>query len=153
MEGSMSDFLASVYPWTKAFHIVSVISWMAALFYLPRLLVHHTERVGLEGETHALFTMMEGKLARVIMEPAMAATWFFGLLLVVTPGIVDWSFVWPWTKLAGVLAMSVFHVWLKRRVRDFEGGQNGFTGRQYRLMNEVPTVLMIVIVFSVVVKF
>lgn len=149
----MLDILASVYPWVKAFHIISVISWMAALFYLPRLLVHHTEQVGLEGKTHDLFTMMEGKLAKVIMEPAMGATWLFGLLLVATPGIVDWSMVWPWTKLAGVLGMSAFHIWLKKRTKDFAGGLNTLTGKQYRLMNEVPTVLMIVIVFSVVVKF
>lgn len=149
----MSDILASVYLWVKAFHIISVISWMAALFYLPRLMVHHTERVGLEGETHELFTMMEGKLAKVIMSPAMMSTWAFGILLVATPGIVDWSSVWPWTKLAGVLGMTVFHVWLMRRVKGFEAGQNALTGKQYRMMNEVPTVLMIVIVFSVVLKF
>lgn len=149
----MSDILASAYLWVKAFHIISVISWMAALFYLPRLMVHHTEQVGLSGETHALFTMMEGKLAKVIMSPAMMATWGFGVLLVVTPGIVDWSFVWPWTKLAGVLGMTAFHVWLMKRVRAFEAGENTLTGKQYRMMNEVPTVLMIVIVFSVVLKF
>jgi len=149
----MTDILASAYPWIKALHIVSVISWMAALFYLPRLLVHHTERVGLSGETHDLFAMMEGKLAHVIMGPAMLATWVFGLCLVFTPGIVDWSFVWPWTKAAAVLAMSGFHIWLERRVKGFAGGRNNLTGRQFRIMNEVPTVLMIVIVFSVVVKF
>ena len=149
----MSDILASAYLWVKALHIISVISWMAALFYLPRLMVHHTERVGLEGETHDLFTMMEGKLEKVIMNPAMMATWGFGILLAATPGIVDWSAVWPWTKLTGILAMTVFHIWLMRRVRDFEAGQNNLTGKQYRMMNEVPTVLMIVIVFSVVLKF
>jgi len=126
---------------------------MAALFYLPRLMVHHTERVGLNGETHEIFTMMEGKLASVIMSPAMMATWGFGLILVSIPGVVDWSMVWPWTKLAGVVAMTVFHIWLKKRVADFAGGQNRFTGKQYRIMNEVPTLLMFLIVFSVVVKF
>lgn len=149
----MSDILASAYLWVKALHIISVISWMAALFYLPRLMVHHTERVGLEGETHDLFMMMEGKLAKVIMNPAMMATWGFGILLAATPGIVDWSAVWPWTKLTGILAMTAFHIWLMRRVRGFEAGQNTLTGKQYRMMNEVPTVLMIVIVFSVVLKF
>jgi putative membrane protein len=149
----MSDLLALAYPWVKAFHIVSVISWMAALFYLPRLMVHHTERVGLAGETHDLFTMMEGKLAKVIMSPAMMATWLFGLLLVATPGIVDWSMVWPWTKAAGVIAMTVFHVWLKRRVTDFASGKNELSGKGYRIMNEVPTLLMFLIVFSVVIKF
>ena len=149
----MSDILALLYPWVKAFHIISVISWMAALFYLPRLFVHHTEKVPLQGETHALFTMMEHKLAKVIMSPAMMATWFFGIVLALTPGIVDWSMIWPWTKLVSILAMTVFHIWLTRRVKGFARGENHLTGRQYRLMNEVPTVLMIVIVFSVVVKF
>lgn len=149
----MSDILAIAYPWVKGFHIISVISWMAALFYLPRLFVHHTEQVGVEGETHALFSMMEGKLANVIMKPAMMATWGFGILLVLTPGIVTWSMIWPWTKLFGVVAMTVFHLWLSRRVKAFASGQNHLTGKQYRMMNEVPTVLMIIIVFSVVVKF
>ena len=149
----MSDLLSISYPWIKALHIVSVISWMAALFYLPRLFVHHTEKVGLTGETHALFTMMESKLATVIMRPAMIATWIFGLLLVATPGIVDWTSVWPWTKAAGVIAMTVFHVWLVRRMKDFGRAENALTGRQYRMMNEVPTLLMLLIVFSVVVKF
>ena len=149
----MLDFLALAYPWVKAFHIVSVISWMAALFYLPRLFVHHTERAGLEGETHEIFTMMEFKLATVIMRPAMHATWIAGLLLVFTPGIVDWSMVWPWLKGASVIGMILFHVWLMQRMKAFQKGENKLTGRQYRMMNEVPTLLMLVIVFSVVVKF
>ncbi|MFK7836955.1 MAG: CopD family protein [Sulfitobacter sp.] len=149
----MSDILALAYPWVKAFHIMSVISWMAALFYLPRLLVHHTERAGLDGEMHDTFAMMEYKLATVIMRPAMIATWIFGLALVLTPGIVDWSFVWPWTKAASVIAMTIFHEWLMARMRGFQRAENQLTGRQYRMMNEVPTVLMFVIVLSVVVKF
>ena len=149
----MLDILALAYPWVKAFHIISVISWMAALFYLPRLFVHHAERVALSGDTHDLFSMMEFKLASVIMRPAMHATWLFGLLLVFTPGIVDWSAIWPWTKAVSVILMTLFHTWLMTRMRAFSRGENALSGRQYRLMNEVPTVLMIVIVFSVVVKF
>tara|TARA_R110000787_G_scaffold63610_2_gene143030 strand:+ start:1794 stop:2243 length:450 start_codon:yes stop_codon:yes gene_type:complete len=149
----MSDILALFYPWAKALHIVSVISWMAALFYLPRLMVHHAEKAGLSGDTHELFATMEFKLSNVIMRPAMHATWFFGLILVVTPGIVDWSMIWPWTKGASVIAMTVFHTWLVGRVKSFGRGENNLTGRQYRIMNEVPTVLMIIIVFSVVLKF
>ncbi len=149
----MLDILALAYPWIKSLHIISVISWMAALFYLPRLFVHHTESGGLSGETHDLFAMMEFKLARVIMRPGMHATWTFGLLLVFTPGIVDWSAIWPWTKGASVIAMTAFHTWLIIRMKAFQRGENSLTGRQYRIMNEVPTVLMIVIVFSVVVKF
>lgn len=149
----MTDFLSLAYPWIKGFHIMAVISWMAGLFYLPRLLVHHTERVGLSGETHDLFSMMEFKLSKVIMGPAMLATWFFGLLLVLTPGVVDWSAVWPWTKMLGVLAMSGFHIWLEGRVKSFGRGENTLSGKQYRMLNEVPTVLMILIVLSVTVKF
>ena len=149
----MGDVMTTVYPWVKGFHIISVISWMAALFYLPRLMVHHTEQVGLTGETHKIFAMMEYKLAKVIMNPAMMATWIFGLLLVCTPGIVYWGDIWPWTKGASVIAMTVFHIWLMRRMKGFQRGENTVTGRQYRLMNEVPTVLMLIIVFSVTVKF
>lgn len=149
----MGDILSTAYPWIKGFHIISVISWMAALFYLPRLMVHHTEQVGLNGETHKIFAMMEYKLAKVIMSPAMMATWIFGLLLVSTPGIVYWGDVWPWTKGASVIAMTVFHIWLIRRMKDFQRGENVVTGKQYRMMNEVPTLLMIIIVFSVTVKF
>lgn len=149
----MTDLLSVAYPWIKGFHIISVISWMAALFYLPRLMVHHTEKVGLTGSTHDIFAMMEYKLAKVIMAPAMMATWIFGLLLVLTPGIVSWGDVWPWLKGLSVILMTVFHVWLMRRMKGFQRAENTVTGRQYRLMNEVPTVLMIVIVFSVTVKF
>ena len=149
----MTDILALAYPWIKALHIISVISWMAALFYLPRLFVNHTERAGLSGEMHETFAMMEFKLAKVIMGPAMHATWGFGILLVLTPGIVDWSMIWPWTKAIAVITMTVFHTWLVMRMKAFGRGENTLTGRQYRMMNEVPTVLMIIIVFSVVVKF
>jgi len=149
----IGDILSAAYTWIKGFHIISVISWMAALFYLPRLMVHHTEQVGLTGDTHKIFAMMEYKLAKVIMSPAMMSTWLFGLLLVATPGIVYWGDVWPWLKGAGVISMTVFHVWLMRRMKGFQRGENTVTGKQYRMMNEVPTLLMILIVFSVTVKF
>ena len=147
------DLILIGYPWIKALHIVSVISWMAGLFYLPRLFVHHAERAGATGELHDTFVMMEQKLLRVIMNPAMIATWVFGLLLVLTPGIVDWSMVWPWVKAAGVLAMTWFHHWLGLRRKEFAAGANSRNGRTFRLMNEVPTVLMLIIVFSVVIKY
>lgn len=149
----IGDFLASVYPWTKALHVMSVITWMAGIFYLPRLFVYHVEAVGQGNETDKLFQTMERKLLRLIMNPAMTATWIFGLALVFTPGIVDWSEVWPWTKAVSVLAMTWFHHWLGYRRKDFVNGNNSRSGRTYRMMNEVPTVLMIVIVLSVIVKF
>lgn len=148
----MTDLLAELYPWTKALHILAVISWMAGLFYLPRLYVYHAERQ-LTGETELLFQTMERRLLRGIMAPAMIATWVFGLCLMFTPGIVDWQAVWPWTKAASVLGMTWFHHWLGWRRKDFVAGTNSRTGRTYRLMNEVPTLLLIAIVLSVVVKF
>ena len=149
----MTDFLFIAYPWIKALHIMAVISWMAGLFYLPRVMVYHVERAETGDVLDVTFQVMESKLLRVIMNPAMIATWFFGGLLVVTPGIVDWAMVWPWLKGGSVLIMTWFHHWLSLRRNDFEMGQNSLTGRQYRLMNEVPTILMIVIVLSVIIKF
>jgi putative membrane protein len=149
----MTDLLSIYYPWIKAFHIMAVIAWMAGLFYLPRLFVYHTEQVGTEGRTHEMFTVMERRLLKAIMNPSMIVAWVLGLALVFTPGIVFWDMVWPWTKAASVLAMTWFHHWLGLRRKDFLAGNNSLTGRQYRMMNEVPTLLMIVIVLSVVVKF
>ena len=149
----MSDLLSDLYPWAKSLHIMSVMAWMAGLFYLPRLFVHHTEQSTAGDEKDALFQMMELKLFKLIMNPSMISTWVFGLCLVFTPGIVDWSSVWPWTKAISGLAMTWFHHWLGSRRKDFVSGSNTRTGRTYRMMNELPTVLMIVIVLSVVVKF
>lgn len=149
----MIDLLTDWYSWIRALHVISVISWMAGIFYLPRLFVYHTEQaMDVEG-AQPIFDMMEEKLMRVIMRPAMMATWAFGLMLVLIPGIVDWSAVWPWLKGVSVIAMTWFHFWLEARRKGFVAGQNQLTGRQYRMMNEVPTLLMFVIVFSVVVKF
>lgn len=145
--------LAGAYFWIKAFHIMAVIAWMAGLFYLPRLYVYHVERVGSGNETDALFQTMEDKLLRIIMNPAMIAAWVLGLALALTPGVVQWDMIWPWTKLAALVGMTWFHMWLAMRRRDFAAGRNRLTGRQFRMMNEVPTILMVVIVLSVVVKF
>lgn len=149
----IGDFLSSAYPYVKALHIIAVITWMAGIFYLPRLFVHHTEQTETGTETDALFQMMERKLLKLIMNPSLIAVWIFGLMLVFTPGIVDWTDIWPYTKGASVLAMTWFHHWLGKRRKDFIAGDNRLTGRQYRMMNEVPTILLLIIVFSVVVKF
>ncbi|WP_425044907.1 CopD family protein [Primorskyibacter sp. S87] len=149
----MTDLLFTLYPWNKAIHIMAVLSWMAGLFYLPRLFVYHVERAEQVEGAPEIFQIMEEKLIRFIMKPAMVASWFFGLMMVVTPGIIDWGSVWPWTKGISVVAMTWFHFWLEFRRREFLSGKNKLSGRQYRLMNEVPTVLMIVIVLSVILKF
>lgn len=148
----ISDFLVSAYPWVKSLHVISVISWMAGLFYLPRLFVYHTEKVNQGSETDQTFQTMELKLFRAIMNPAMVAVWVFGLMLVFTPGVVDWGEIWPWAKATSVLIMTWFHHWLGWRRNDFLNGTNTLTGRQYRLMNEVPTVLMVIIVLSVIAR-
>lgn len=149
----MGDFLSWVYPWVKTLHIVAVVAWMAGLFYLPRLYVYHAERGDTDGPIDELLTTMERKLLRFIMNPSMIAVWVFGLMLVFTPGIVDWGAVWPYTKGASVLAMTWFHHWLAYRFKDFREGRNTRTGRTFRMMNELPTLLLILIVASVVVKF
>lgn len=149
----MSDFLVAYYPWIKALHVISVIAWMAGLFYLPRLFVYHVEQVQAGSPTDDMFQVMERRLLKAIINPASIATWAFGLALAFTPGIVDWTAVWPWTKAACVVAMTLFHHWLGRRRKDFAAGQNSLSGRQFRMMNEVPTLLMMIIVVSVIVKF
>lgn len=149
----MAEILIDWYLWVKALHVISVIAWMAGLFYLPRLFVYHAEQVGQSGDTHDMFATMERRLLRAIMNPAMIGTWVFGLMMVFTPGIVDWSDIWPWTKAAAVLAMTWFHHWLGLRRKEFLSGSNTRNGRTYRIMNEVPTVLLLIIVFSVIVKF
>jgi putative membrane protein len=148
----IADTLGNIYPWVKAFHVMSVLAWMAGLFYLPRLFVYHVEKVSGGSETDQLFQTMELKLLRVIMNPAMISTWVFGLLLVATPGIIDWGAVWPWTKAAAIFGMTWFHHWCGLRRKEFLAGRNSRTGRQFRMMNEVPTLLMLVIVISVIVR-
>lgn len=149
----MSDILSAAYPWIKAVHVMAVVSWLAGLFYLPRLLVYHAERAQVGEEPVASFRIMEAKLLRLIMNPAMIATWVAGLALVFTPGVVDWSMVWPWTKAASVLAMTWFHHWLAAQRKIMATQPAPLSGRTYRLMNELPTLLMVVIVLSVIVKF
>lgn len=141
-----------LYPWIKSLHVISVIAWMAGLFYLPRLFVYHVESDTVSGETETLFQTMERRLLRAIMNPAMISSWIFGLWLVLTPGIVDWSAIWPYTKAAAILGMTWFHMWCARQRKLLLAGTCTVTGSGFRKMNEVPTVLMLVIVFSVIAR-
>ena len=149
----LTDLMFTLYPYAKSLHIMAVISWMAGLFYLPRLFVYHVEQGETVTECKPVFLIMEEKLLKVIMGPASVVTWVAGLFMVFTPGIVDWSSVWPWTKGVSVIGMTWFHHWLMFRHRDFKAEGNTLTGHQYRMMNEVPTLLMVVIVVSVIFKF
>ncbi len=148
----IQGFLADWQFWIKSLHIISVISWMAGMFYLPRLFVYHVEKAAIGSEMSETFKIMERRLLRAIINPAMIATWIFGLMMVFTPGVIDWSQIWPWVKTASVLIMSGFHGWLSARRKDFERDENTRSGRTYRLANEIPTVLMFVIVIMVIVK-
>jgi len=138
-----------LYLWIKALHIMAVISWMAALFYLPRLMVYHCEApVGSpQSET---FKVMERRLLKAICTPAMIVTWLAGLFLIYDGGWMVSG--WMHAKLALVLVMSGFHGALSKWVRAFAQDQRLHTGRFYRMANEVPTVLMIGIVLLVVLK-
>ncbi len=154
----MFDFLADFYLWTKSLHVMSVLAWMAGLFYLPRLFVYHVEGlqkrgVVRESEMELLFRHQERLLYKAIMQPAMISSWLFGGLLVLTPGVVQWDMIWPWTKAASILGMTWFHFWCGGARLRLAAGENTLTGRQFRMMNEVPTLFMIVIVISVIVKF
>lgn len=146
------DFLAPAYPWVKSFHLMAVMAWMAGLFYLPRLYVYHSEIPAGGGPEHERFKIMERRLLRGIMNPSMIATWLLGLMLVATPGIVSWTSGWWHVKLLCVLAMTWFHMYLAKHRKAFERDERLFPQRHWRYMNEVPTLLMIVIVIMVIVK-
>jgi putative membrane protein len=137
--------------WVKAAHVVSVIAWMAGLLYLPRLFVYHADAApgSVQSET---FKVMERRLYFGITTPAMVASWLFGLWLAFGFGIVDWSMGWMWAKALFVVLLSGFHGVLGRWRRDFAADANARPSRFYRLINEVPTLLMVGIVVAVVAK-
>ena len=144
-------WIAGVYLWIKALHILAVIAWMAGMLYLPRLYVYHTDAPPGSPQSET-FKVMERRLLRGIVNPAMIATVVFGLLLAGVPGLVDWSRGWIWAKLALVLAMGGIHGLLSRWRRDFAEDRNTRPARFYRMWNEVPTLVLILIVILVVVK-
>ena len=147
----MSDFLASNYQWLKALHIISVIAWMAGLFYLPRLFIYHNDADPNEIIQIDTFKIMERRLLKAIMNPAMLASWLFGLLMV-GAGIIDWSMAWPWIKALMVFGMTWFHMWCGKQRRLFDTGTQNLSTKTYRYMNEVPTVFMLLIVIMAVVE-
>jgi protoporphyrinogen IX oxidase len=138
-----------MYDWLKAFHIIAVIAWMAGMLYLPRLFVYHCgARPG--SEQSETFKVMERRLLKVIINPAMVITWILGLWLGVA---AHWfSSGWLWLKLGLVLALSALHGLYVRWVRDFARDKNHHTDKFYRVVNELPTLLMIAIVILATVK-
>ncbi len=151
----MTEILAASYPWLypglKSLHIIAVIAWMAGLLYLPRLYVYHADApIGSDQAT--MLEVMERRLLRGIMAPAAVMTYGFGLALVAIPGVAEWHRGWIWAKLALVALLTVFHLMLAHWRHDFAVGKISHNSRFYRLINEVPTVIMIGIVVLVVVR-
>ena len=145
----MTEALLPYYLWLKAFHIIAVIAWMAGMLYLPRLFVYHCETAPGTPE-YERFKVMERKLMRIIINPSMIVVWVLGLILAET--LHAWTETWFILKLILVTALSALHGMLSRWRRDFENGRNTKTQRFYRIVNEVPAVLMAFIVILVVVK-
>ena len=150
----MTETLLPFYSWIKALHLIAVISWMAGLLYLPRLFVYHCESEAGSQQSET-FKIMEERLARVIMQPAMIATLLFGLAMIAlpgTPGYIMRAGLWLWLKLGFVLGLLIVHFAMMRWKNAFALDRNEHPQRFFRIMNEVPTVLMIGIVICVIVK-
>jgi putative membrane protein len=145
------DWLAPLYPWVKALHIISVISWMAGMLYLPRLFIYHCD-ADVGSEKSETFKIMERRLLRAIINPAMIASFLFGGALLVTPGVIDWASWWIYVKLTLILVLFGMHVLFARWRKNFEADENTLSTTTFRIANEVPTVLIISIVILVVVK-
>jgi protoporphyrinogen IX oxidase len=144
-------WVVGAYPWVKSIHIISMVAWMAGLLYLPRLYVYHA-MAPVGSDRSATFKVMERRLLRGIMNPAMVATWFLGLALAGTPGVVDWRMGWIWAKLALVAGLTLFHGLLTRWQNAFASDHNTHSTRFFRAVNELPTLALIGIVLLVVVK-
>ena len=148
----MRDFLLGYYDWLRAFHVIAVIAWMAGMLYLPRLYVYHC---GAAPGTPAseMLKVMERRLLKAIINPAMIASFLFGVLLLATPGLIDWSAGWIWAKLfLVVIGMGGLHGAFARWQRDFAADRNRRPARFYRFANEAPTLILIVVVILVIVK-
>jgi len=145
----MQDFLATIYYWLKAGHIVFVIFWMAGLFMLPRLFVYHQE-CDPDSPENARWIEREAKLLKIILMPSIGVVWLLGLALAFT--IHAWGEGWLYAKLALVLALSGYHGYLRGYARKLANGERPLSGKQLRLLNEVPGIAVALIVVLVVIK-
>jgi putative membrane protein len=135
----------------KSLHLIAVISWMAGLLYLPRIFVYHVENLK-DKNTSLIFKTMERKLYFYIMTPAMIFTWVFGLILISSLGFETLSAVWIKLKLLLVILLTLYHFYLSKLLGHFNLDQNTKSSKFFRIINEVPTILLILIVFIVVFK-
>ena len=138
----------------KSIHLIAVISWMVGLLYLPRIFVYHSEAVAnnKSDDLIGVFKVMEKKLFIYIMNPAMIVSWIFGLLLIHTIGMDSFGHIWLQLKLVFVLVLTIYHFFLFQCLRKFAENNNIYSSKFYRIINEIPTVLLIVIVLVVVFK-
>lgn len=137
--------------WVKALHVLSVIAWMAGLMYLPRLFVYHAASP-LGSDKSETFKLMERRLYRGIMTPAMIASWIFGLWMAFGFGVVDFSQGWMWLKAVAVIGLSGIHGYFGSLLRAFQQDRNQKPERFFRAINEIPFVIAMVIVIAVIVK-
>jgi len=144
-------FLADYYLWFLAFHLISVMFWMAGMYYLPRLFVYHHEAYE-QGEPVETFVTMEHKLLKIIMNPAMIAAWIFALLLMARPGFFEMVTYWFWVKFVCVILMTGFHGFLAATRRKMAEGLMQRSSTFYRKINEIPPILTVIIVIMVIVK-
>ena len=135
----------------KSLHLIAVISWMAGLLYLPRIFVYHVENLK-DKNTSSIFKTMERKLYFYIMTPAMILTWIFGLILISSLGFEVLLTTWVKLKLLLVILLTAYHFYLSKLLGDFKIDQNTKSSKFFRIINEVPTILLILIVFIVVFK-
>ena len=135
----------------KALHLIAVISWMAGLLYLPRIFVYHAETKENIGQSET-FKLMEKRLYFYIMNPAMILSWIFGILLIHSQGIISLGLLWMKTKLGLVIILTAYHFYLLAVLKDFQADKNTKSSKFFRIINEVPTILLIIIIFVVVFK-
>ncbi len=135
----------------KSLHLISVISWMAGLLYLPRIFVYHAENND-DKKISDIFKVMEKKLYFYIMTPAMILSWIFGLLLIHSIGFQQLGQTWMILKIIFVIFLSLYHFYLGKTLKQFKFDQNTHSHKFYRLINEIPTILLILIVFVVIFK-
>ncbi|MCL4678611.1 MAG: protoporphyrinogen oxidase HemJ [Alphaproteobacteria bacterium] len=147
----MDEFLTAHFEWIRALHIISVMAWMAGMLYLPRLFVYHAD-VPKGSEMSETFKIMERRLLKIIINPAMIAAWVFGLLMLYSNWAVYKSEGWMHTKLLLVFLLSGVHGVLAKRVKVFARDENEKSARYFRILNEVPTIMMIIIVILAVVE-
>ena len=141
----------NIYLLFKSIHLIAVISWMAGLLYLPRIFVYHAENIENENSSN-IFKTMERKLFYYIMTPAMMLSWIFGLMLIFTLGFDVFNQLWIQIKLILALLLTAYHFYLGKCVSSFAKGQNNNSSKFYRIINEIPTLLLILIVFIVIFK-